>query len=1174
MIPMKKLTVTFSLSFMVLFCLAQTKPAPTLLWRISGNGMTKPSFLFGTMHVNERRAFNFKDSLYQYLEQADAFAMEFHPDSANSIITAYMNGELSTDNSQGRELTEEQMKVLEKKLSTLNAKGPKKSKKAMLDYFLGKIMTSEKKEEAMETFMDAFLFDMARRAGKDVIGLEDVKDQVAAFGSLSKGLQTKHFVDLIENWDFTKTGSPIHELYYKEDLDGIDRFFNTYFTQETLNGFLYKRNIVMVRGMDSLMKTKSVFTAVGAGHLPGKEGIIALLRKKGYKVEPVYSSVRLPASSYQFKTAGAKWQSFTIEHHGLHYELPGKPTIQEGAYGRQVTFHYDLAGGMLYMLITGPLNASEKRKKPEDVAKSHLNDMIFRGNALLLSSKPFSKDGFQGLEGLGREKNKAFFRSKEIVTGSMFYLLTVSAQSRENVFNQKAEYFFNTFRNVPVPQKASEWKYMDVQADGFRIRFPHAPRVVPQKMDEDASDRMQVTTYSSFDLNSTVDYTVSAGKTIGGNSYFSDEFFFQTYIQSLKEHMNQEDLEAKDTSINGFPGKLVVSQPFENRMITALIVKRANRNYLLLAEYDTLLKNNKDIQNFFSSFSLIDFPEASWSMQQDGENHFSTWAPAPFITAATDSTNEDPAVNFFTQDPHSSAIYQVSKSSLSKYYWASQVDSIYADWQRSNVNTWQDSILYTKPVRNGNLHGVEIYKFNKSHNTYSRTRMLLSGRTIYTMTANAAPGNTKNHEDRFFNDFKVTREQKGGEGLARNSSLLFNDLRSNDSLVFSKAYDALSDVSFQQEDLLPLVEQSLVPFRYAQSEYISVNSRLLILAQDLMASASEKEQEKIFDLVKTSYTKEDTIIQQLRSDLLALLAHAKNKRSYDLVRELMAKKIPDSDDGYRLFPAFYKNLQLSKDLFPEFLRYMDNRKIGLETISLARTLIDSNLISFDVFQSSKKEFIRIASMWHTWISKESTYYGHSIDIISLLSLYKDREADALIARFLSSKDLDVQQAALIALVKNDHPADAKVLSSLSRNVAYRVGLYEGLKKIGKEKIFPATSRSQKLFAESYIHESIMYEDEYEAEDIQLKFLKRVEAEYKGSTKRFYLFEVSFKEEYDEEEADAPMKKSYLGVAGPFEKDDTKLSIPEKDNISSVHYDDVYRSILADQLFKKFLKAIE
>ena len=62
------------------------KKYPSLLWEIKGNGLKKPSYLFGTMHLQYNRAFNFNDSVLTKLIQCDAFAMEIHPDSVTRFV--------------------------------------------------------------------------------------------------------------------------------------------------------------------------------------------------------------------------------------------------------------------------------------------------------------------------------------------------------------------------------------------------------------------------------------------------------------------------------------------------------------------------------------------------------------------------------------------------------------------------------------------------------------------------------------------------------------------------------------------------------------------------------------------------------------------------------------------------------------------------------------------------------------------------------------------------------------------------------------------------------------------------------------------------------------------------------------------------------------------------------
>src|ERR1700736_51659 len=52
----------------------------TLLWRISGKGMQKPSYLYGTMHLSDKRLFRFDDSVYRAIEKTDGLAIEVNPD--------------------------------------------------------------------------------------------------------------------------------------------------------------------------------------------------------------------------------------------------------------------------------------------------------------------------------------------------------------------------------------------------------------------------------------------------------------------------------------------------------------------------------------------------------------------------------------------------------------------------------------------------------------------------------------------------------------------------------------------------------------------------------------------------------------------------------------------------------------------------------------------------------------------------------------------------------------------------------------------------------------------------------------------------------------------------------------------------------------------------------------
>src|SRR5579871_2249156 len=83
-----------SVSVIVLLSLAasaQARRQPyTLLWRISGKDLKEPSYLFGTMHVKDKRVFGFSDSVMLAIQKCKSFALEVHPDSSVRMLFELM----------------------------------------------------------------------------------------------------------------------------------------------------------------------------------------------------------------------------------------------------------------------------------------------------------------------------------------------------------------------------------------------------------------------------------------------------------------------------------------------------------------------------------------------------------------------------------------------------------------------------------------------------------------------------------------------------------------------------------------------------------------------------------------------------------------------------------------------------------------------------------------------------------------------------------------------------------------------------------------------------------------------------------------------------------------------------------------------------------------------------
>src|SRR5207344_813481 len=85
----------------------------------------------------------------------------------------------------------------------------------------------------------------------------------------------------------------LENAYRQGDLDVLDSIQMLAVVSETFQEkFMYKRNEIQANSIDTILKKNSLFVGVGVAHLPGKKGVIELLRKKGYRLRPILMADR------------------------------------------------------------------------------------------------------------------------------------------------------------------------------------------------------------------------------------------------------------------------------------------------------------------------------------------------------------------------------------------------------------------------------------------------------------------------------------------------------------------------------------------------------------------------------------------------------------------------------------------------------------------------------------------------------------------------------------------------------------------------------------------------------------------------------------------------------------------------------------------------------------------
>lgn len=283
-------------TFITVSCTAQQpKPLPqskdnnTLLWQVSGNGLDKPSYLFGTFHLLCKEDIHFSEALKTAMQRADTVYMEMDMDDPSTL----MGGMLYMTMKDGKKLQDFYTEAEYKRLSDFfndSLKTPIMMLQRMKPYFLVALFYPRLMDCKTVSGVEQELISLAKEYKKEIKGLETIQFQASVFDSIPYEWQAK---ELLKNVDSTKEMKKefdqMARLYMHQQLDSLASMMNESEFSDTGFGkiLLVDRNKNWAKELNHIMKHESVFVAVGAGHLPGKNGLINLLREMGYKLTPV-----------------------------------------------------------------------------------------------------------------------------------------------------------------------------------------------------------------------------------------------------------------------------------------------------------------------------------------------------------------------------------------------------------------------------------------------------------------------------------------------------------------------------------------------------------------------------------------------------------------------------------------------------------------------------------------------------------------------------------------------------------------------------------------------------------------------------------------------------------------------------------------------------------------------
>ncbi|MDR4953097.1 TraB/GumN family protein [Chryseobacterium sp. ES2] len=259
----------------------------SLLWEVSGNGLVRPSYITGTFHILCSKDFEIKPKVWNALNKSESFVMEINYTDQSEM--ASIQKMMAADKKISEQLTASEAKDLDKTLANYGTSLKNidsHSSTALYSLVATKAIPCPQNEVKM---YEIELLKTALQNKKSVSGLEKVDDQTNA---ISQAYDLKETISQLKLGDeYAVAAKQMTEAFKNENLKELDlliknpKFMNN--KQEKL--VLTDRNKKWVEKMPEMMKNQSSFFAVGSGHLWGENGLINLLRAKGYTVKPVSS---------------------------------------------------------------------------------------------------------------------------------------------------------------------------------------------------------------------------------------------------------------------------------------------------------------------------------------------------------------------------------------------------------------------------------------------------------------------------------------------------------------------------------------------------------------------------------------------------------------------------------------------------------------------------------------------------------------------------------------------------------------------------------------------------------------------------------------------------------------------------------------------------------------------
>ena len=1172
---------------------SKIKKYPSLFWEISGNGLKKPSYLFGTMHVSSKIAFNLSDSFYLAIRNSEVVALETNPetwqeDMSNFDLSSFQyeyaagTSDMPNDFLNIRTL---RIGKYEKKLEVAMFTKP-----SVINNLLYRTLSDYTSDFEEDTYLDLYIYQTGKKLGKKVAGVERYEESMRlmseAFRDAAKERNRKD-----KSFDFDEEYSPakLQEAYRSGNLDQLDSINKLSSQSDAFDEkFLYRRNEIQAHSIDSILKRASLFVGVGAAHLPGERGVIEILRRKGYRLRPIYMSardhkqkdnvekVRVPVV---FGTQQAEDGFYKVDIPGKFYRFGESALFDQQQYA-------DMANGSFYMVTRVKTNSLYWGHN-ENVVARKIDSLLYENvPGKILTKTEITRNGYKGYDITSRTRRGDYHRYNIFITPFEVIFFKTGGNGDYIRTGDEAKKFFGSIQLKEA--KNGGWKKFQPAYGSFAVDFPQLPN-------ESFGDNVQ---YDAEDKTTRQHFSVI--RTDIHNYRFAEEDTFDLAL--MDESFGSADFIEKNLSrrqhvYRGYPALDARYRHKDGSILFTRFIIQGPHYYTLIAHGKN---NNAAIERFFNSFEFIPFAYNEIKQRKDTAMYFSvatSWFPEEkegkielpdedaYVTDADDNDSyyggfekDDYKTRLVKNDTTGEAVF-ISFARTSKYEYT---DSVKFSKNKHKFLPGYDTTWIVRSDKKTVLpNGMKVVEKLLSDTNSSRailTKVFYrDGLTFRLITQTDTLSQASTFIKSFFENFIPADSLRIVNPYTKKSKVFFDDFFGGDSALRKKAISSAWEVDLDSTDL-PLLTKAIHSFKWSEKKYLERKISFINKLGAIPVKASA-------DLLKNIYYEAGDTLQLQHAALEALLKH-KTQYAFDLFRDIITNEPPvlEKDNSYsdrissipvsRLNPDFsyrysdggfmdelYDSLQLTRSILPGLLPLMTLDDYKKPIMRLLCRMVDSNLVKakdYEIYfskflieakQELKKQFIeekksaiekaenekaeaRPANLYR----RNEGDHGNAdlITYATLLLPFRDVNpaVNDLMQRMLSSNDKRLKYNTVYLFLQHKIPVNDTMLIYFAKLDEYRYELFTDMRTLKMLDKFPPGYKNQQDFAKSKLFSS-----SYSGKPDSLVFIDSLPATV--SNKKGFVFFYKYKTKKD----DPYWKLATVGLMSP---DHSALNVDDDD----------------------------